>query len=81
MNQNPWQVDNMAQYERGRVQQEMREIRALERALKDRVRRPSMRQQVWLVILRWFIARAMRTVRAHERRAVEPGAAVQELKV
>jgi len=70
MNQNPWQVENMAQYERGRIQQEMKEIRLLERALKARVRRPSLQRQVWRLILRRLVARARPAVRAAEVPAV-----------
>jgi hypothetical protein len=81
MNQNPWQVESMASYERGRIQQEMREIRQLEEALRARVRPPNVRRQVWMVILRWFIARAMHLVRTHEALTMAQRAAGQASKI
>ena len=54
MNQNPWHVESMAQYERGRIQQEMKQIRLEEEALKGRVRRPGLLQQARLMVSKWL---------------------------
>jgi hypothetical protein len=81
MNQNPWNLENMAQYERERIQQEMRGIRQLEEALRARVRPPNVRRPVWMVILRWFIARAIRVVRMSEAPAVARRTGGQAAKI
>jgi hypothetical protein len=55
MNQNPWQVESLARYERDRIREEMRQIRMQERALKARVRKPNFKFQVWRILLRWLV--------------------------
>ena len=47
MNMNPWQVENMARYERDRIRDEVRQIRLEQKALKARIRQPSLVLKVW----------------------------------
>ena len=53
MNDNPWHVDDMARMQRGRIQEEMRQIRMEERALAARVKRPGMIARLWAGIWTW----------------------------
>lgn len=47
MNMNPWQVENMAQYERDRIRDEVRQLRLEQKARKARTRQPSLVLKVW----------------------------------
>jgi len=71
---NPWHVDDMARMQRERVQEEMRQIRFEEKALKARVRGPGPLPQVWLLVSGWF--KAKRTPAGHslQRPAIEVSA-------
>ena len=50
MNMNPWHVENMAQYERDRIRDEVRQLRLEQKALKRRIRRPSLVLKVWRLL-------------------------------
>ena len=81
MNQNPWHVDNMARYERGRIQEEMRQIRLLEEALNGRVRPPSLRRQVWRVLFTWIAARLLPFRKSPRQAAFQPRARKGESEI
>ena len=67
MNQNPWYVDGMAQYERDRIRSELKQIRLEEKALKasqkasrrednsSRAYRPSLLMRIVLTTVKWLI--------------------------
>ena len=68
MNENPWHVYDEARMQRERVQEEMRQIRLQEKALKARGRRPGLLPQVWLIVTRWLHARNEQRAQALESR-------------
>ena len=68
MNDNPWHIDDIARMQRERVQEEMRQIRLQEKALKARARRPGLLPQIWLIVSRWLKARNEQKAQALERR-------------
>jgi hypothetical protein len=65
MNQNGWYVDDFGQYERDRMQRELKQIRLEEKAMKvhqieektdkARVYRPGMFMRIVLTTLKWLI--------------------------
>jgi hypothetical protein len=65
MNQNPWYVDGLAEYERDRVRREVRQIRLEEKAMKAmqregkpgkaRAYRVSLLMGIVLAMLKWLI--------------------------
>ena len=70
MNENPWHVYDEARMQRERVQEEMRQIRLEEKALKARGRRPGLLPQVWLIVSRWLEARNKQTAQPNRRRSL-----------
>ncbi len=66
MNQNPWHVESMAQYERERIQKEMKQIRLEEEALKAKsaeerptqahAHRPSLLLRIVLAMVRLMVS-------------------------
>ena len=57
MNQSPWYVENMAEYERERIRQEMGQIRLGERVSKPQVQGPRPIARLWHLVRRWFATR------------------------
>jgi len=57
MNDNPWNVDNLARLQRERIQEEMKQIRLEESATKARQPHPSLVSKAWRAIWRWLRAR------------------------
>ena len=67
MNQNPWYVDGMAQYERDRIRSELKQIRLEEKAMKasqkasqrednsSRAYRPNLLMRIVLTTIKWLI--------------------------
>ncbi len=56
MNENPWRIDDLARLQRGRLQEEMRQIRLEEQALRARQRRPGLIARLWARVQAWLKA-------------------------
>ena len=67
MNDNAWNVDNLARLQRERIQEEMRQIRLEESAAKARQRQLSLVSKAWLAIWRWLRVRAASTERVEQQ--------------
>lgn len=67
MNDNPWNVDNLARLQRERIQEEIRQIRLEESAAKARQRQLSLVSKAWLAIWRWLRVRATSTQRVEQQ--------------
>jgi len=81
MNQNPWHVENQAQYERERIQQEMRQIRLGERASRGAVQRPGPVTRLWLLVRQWLATQHKRAGTAVQRRPTEATNARRQIRV
>ena len=57
MNQNPWYLERMVQYEQDRTDQALKQIRLEEEALKARVRHPGLLAKARFLMRRWVEAR------------------------
>lgn len=77
MNDNAWNIDNIARLERERVREEMRQIRLEESAMKARQRRPSLVTQAKLAIRKWLEARD-KAAQGFEQRRVQATAVKRE---
>lgn len=66
MNQNPWYLERLAEYERDRIQRDIKQIRLEKAALKAnsleekttkaRVFRPHLLMRVMLTTIKWLIS-------------------------
>ncbi len=54
MNENPWRIDDLARLQRGRLQEEMRQIRLEQRALRAQAKGPGVFGRVWAALRAWF---------------------------
>jgi hypothetical protein len=57
MNDNPWHIESMARAQRERVQEEMRQIRLEEKALKAQSPESGLVLRLWLALQRWVVKR------------------------
>ncbi len=54
MNDNPWRVNELSRLHRGRLQEEMRQIRLEEEALRARVKGPGLFEKLLGRLGAWF---------------------------
>ncbi len=54
MYDNPWRVNEISRLQRDRVQEEMRQIRLEEEALRAQVRRPGLIEKLWAGFRNWL---------------------------
>ena len=81
MNQNPWHVENMAQYERERIRQEMGQIRLGERVSKPKVRGPRPIARLWHLVRRWFATQQKRQDEAVRRQPAGTTNANRQIRI
>lgn len=70
MNENPWRVDDIARMQRGRLQEEMRQIRREDKALRSRAKASGLVERLRAAVLAWLKAQA--TAPAHPVHARRP---------
>ncbi len=54
MNENPWRIDDLARLQRGRLQEEMRQIHLEEHALSARRKGPALIERLWARVQAWL---------------------------